>query len=213
MSKFSPSTAPKPWHLHLCTVAEQLLSKPTVFGPNLSDVDIGHGTDPNLSPKFQLRIFNAKNFDEIRGFHEGTGTPEKKHPGKPRKVPFLLGNWIAGFRGFKWMEINSNCFSRIGHLYFLTRAAESSESFWKWKSPCIIKASLFIVSLTLRMARLKVCQATTSERHCKRGFSGCQTLIAQPQKRGRFSEASLLMSVSLTKRFFGSFRGVFRCHF
>ena len=42
--------------------------------------------------------------------NEGTGTPEKAHPGKCRKVPFLLGNWIAGFRGFKWMEINSNCF-------------------------------------------------------------------------------------------------------
>ena len=75
--------------------------------------------------------------------NEGTGTPEKTHPGKCRKVPFLLGNWIAGFRGFKWMEINSNCFSRIGHLCFLTRAAESSESFWKWKSPCIISISIY----------------------------------------------------------------------
>ena len=29
-----------------------------------------------------------------------------KEPGKPRKVPFFLSNWMAGFRGFKLMEIN-----------------------------------------------------------------------------------------------------------
>ena len=30
-----------------------------------------------------------------------------KEPGTPTwKVPFLLGNWIAGFRGFKLMEIH-----------------------------------------------------------------------------------------------------------
>ena len=33
-------------------------------------------------------------------------------PGKPRKVPFLLGNGQAGFRGVQLMEINSNLLSR-----------------------------------------------------------------------------------------------------
>ena len=30
----------------------------------------------------------------------------KQIPGKHRNVPFFLGNWIAGFGGFKLMEIN-----------------------------------------------------------------------------------------------------------
>ena len=44
---------------------------------------------------------------------------EVKYPGKHRKVPFFPGNWIAGFRGFKLMEIKSNLFSRMFQMMYL----------------------------------------------------------------------------------------------
>ena len=42
-------------------------------------------------------------------------------PVKP-SVPFLLGNWIAGFRGFQLMEINESatcCFSGGSHFLWI----------------------------------------------------------------------------------------------
>ena len=55
------------------------------------------------------------------------------NPGKPRKVPFFCGNWIAGFRGFQLMEMNvatGDCQDETfwrGHLW---RCIFSVPSFW-----------------------------------------------------------------------------------
>ena len=46
-----------------------------------------------------------------RALKSWTSKTKKIIPGKPRKVPFFLGNWIAGFRGKVEGQIDSNgCF-------------------------------------------------------------------------------------------------------
>ena len=63
-------------------------------------------------------------------------------PAKPRK-PLFLGNWIAGFRGKvegKWMEINSNWFSRWGEDKVYTK-------FMTGNIPCHIFIEMFMTLL------------------------------------------------------------------
>ena len=59
----------------------------------------------NLFNHSQIPFCNKKDDKNHRVFVQKLAIP-----GKPRKVQFFLGNWIAGFRGFKLMEINSNFF-------------------------------------------------------------------------------------------------------
>ena len=62
-------------------------------------------------------------------------------PGKHRKVPCFLGNWIAGFRGFKLMEINE--FPTVVFQVGISRATSRIKNgiswpwlwFQKWLNP------------------------------------------------------------------------------
>ena len=49
------------------------------------------------------QVLGAKN-RQIKATERGK---QQFLPGKPRKVQFLLGTWIAGFRGFQLMEMSS----------------------------------------------------------------------------------------------------------
>ena len=65
--------------------------------------------------------------------HAVVKIPSKKFPppGKPRNVPFFIGNWTAGFGGPKLMEINlRNWFSRQAKWNQDTKVAPAGTNVW-----------------------------------------------------------------------------------